>query len=178
MLIVDAFRSFQGLEDGLRRAAPLAELNLAYLEDPYQESLAPLAVELGRRTGIPIALGESRAGHRSYRDLIAAGVDVVRCDATVVGGVREFMAVVALASAHGLPVTPHVHAEVHVHFAAAIHDFYRGGIEYMLPDSGLDVLPALLRTQLELRDGRAVVSDRPGLGLDIDWDAVREHARG
>jgi L-alanine-DL-glutamate epimerase-like enolase superfamily enzyme len=47
----------------------------------------------------------------------------------------------------------------------------------MLPDSGLDVLPALLRTQLELRDGRAVVPDRPGFGLDLDWDAVRDYSR-
>jgi D-arabinonate dehydratase len=177
MLIVDAFRSFRGLEDGMRRVAPLAELGLAYLEDPFAESLAPLAVELGRRTGIAIGQGEGRAGHRSFRELIDAGVDVIRCDATVVGGVREFMAVAALASAHGRALTPHVHADIHVHLAAAMHDFYRGGIEYMLPDSGLDVLPALLRTPLEIRDGRAVVPDRLGFGLDLDWDAVREHAR-
>lgn len=176
-LIVDAFRSFAGMEDALRRVAPLAELDLAYLEDPFAESLAPLAVELGRRTGILIGQGEGRAGHRSFRELIDVGVDVLRCDATVVGGVREFMAVAALASAHGRALTTHVHADIHVHLAAAMHDFYRGGIEYMLPDSGLDALPALLRTQLELRDGRAVVPERPGFGLDLDWDAVREHAR-
>ena len=177
MLIVDAFRSFAGLEDAMRRVAPLAELGLAYLEDPFAESLPQLAAELGRRTGIAIGQGEGRAGHRSFRELIDAGIDVIRCDATVVGGVREFMAVAALASAHGKALTPHVHADIHVHLAAAMHDFYRGGIEYMLPDSGLDVLPALLRTPLELRDGRAVVPDRPGFGLDLDWDAVREHSR-
>ena len=178
LLIIDAFQSFSGLEDGLRRVAPLAELDVAYFEDPFHEGLAPLAVELGRRTGIAIGLGENRAGHRAFRELVDLGVDLIRCDATVVGGVREFMAVAALASAHGRPVMTHVHPHVHVHFAAAIDGFYPGGIEYMSPEFGLDVFPALLRTQLEIRDGRAVVPDRPGLGLDFDWDAVKGHSRG
>jgi L-alanine-DL-glutamate epimerase-like enolase superfamily enzyme len=172
-VVVDAFRSFTSLEDALRRIRLLEPFDLAYLEDPFSETLAPLVADLRRRSGIMIGLGENLAGHRSFRQLITSdAVDVVRCDATVVGGVREFMASTALASAYGLEVSAHVHPNIHVQFGAAISNLHRAGLEYMSPGSGLDGLDELLKTSLEVSNGNALVPDRPGLGLDWDWDAV------
>ena len=120
-----------------------------------------------------IGLGENLAGHRAFRELISSeAVDVVRCDATVVGGVSEFMASAALASAYGLEVSAHVHPNIHVQFGAAISNLHRAGLEYMAPDSGLDGLDDLLRPQAGGPQRRGSRPDRPGLGLDWDWDAV------
>ena len=178
-IVVDAFRSFVNLEDGLRRLRLLEPFDLAYVEDPFSDTLAPLLAELGRRSGMLIGAGESLAGHRAYREIIdTSAVDVVRCDATVVGGVREFMAVAALASARGLEVSTHVHPEVHVHFAAAVPNLHRAGLEYMAPELGLDVFHELTGGGLEIVDGDAEIPTRPGLGLDIDWSAVERYARG
>jgi L-alanine-DL-glutamate epimerase-like enolase superfamily enzyme len=179
LIVADAFRSFRSLDDALRRIRFLEPYGLSYLEDPFSESLAPLAAELRRRSGISIGLGETLAGHRAFRSLIAEGcVDVVRCDATVVGGVREFMATAALASAYGLSVSTHVHPDVHVHFAAAMPHIHPAGLEVMLPESGLDAFHLLLRTPLELQDGMVEVPARPGFGVDFDWAAIEEYARG
>lgn len=179
LLVVDAFRSFRSLDDALARIRLLEPYGLSYLEDPFSESLAPLVAELRRRSGMSIGLGETVSGHRAFRSLIAAGcVDVVRCDATVVGGVRELMATAALASAYGLSVSTHVHPEIHVHFAAALPNIHPAGLEMMLPTSGLDAFHMLLRTPLELRDGTVEVPDRPGFGVDFNWNAVEEYARG
>jgi L-alanine-DL-glutamate epimerase-like enolase superfamily enzyme len=176
-VVVDAFRSFTSLEDALRRLRLLEPFDLSYVEDPFSETLAPLVAELRRRSGMLIGLGENLSGHRAFRALIASdAVDVVRCDATVVGGVREFMASAALASAHGLEVSAHVHPNVHVQFGAAVANLHPAGLEYMPPDSGLDGLDDLLKTRLEVRDGNALLPDRPGLGLDWDWDAVARYA--
>jgi L-alanine-DL-glutamate epimerase-like enolase superfamily enzyme len=178
LVVADAFRSFRSLDDALARLRVLEPYGLSYLEDPFSESLAPLVAELRRRSGLSIGLGETLSGHRAFRALIAAGcVDVVRCDATVIGGVRELMATAALASAHGLSVSTHVHPDVHVHFAAALPNIHPAGLEVMLPASGLDAFHLLLRTRLELRDGNVKVPDRPGFGLDFDWDAVKEYTR-
>jgi len=177
IVVVDAFRSFTSLDDALRRLRLLEPFDLSYVEDPFSESLGPLAADLRRRTGMAIALGESLAGHRAFRALLQAdAVDVVRCDATVVGGVREFMAATSLASAWGLQVSAHVHANIHVHFAAALSNLHPAGLEYMPPGSGLDGLDDLLETTLELKDGCAVVPDRPGFGVDWNWDAVARYA--
>jgi len=178
LIVVDAFRTFRSLDDALARLRLLEPHDLSYLEDPFAESLVPLILELRRRTAVPIGLGENLSGHRTFRALIASGAaDVVRCDATVVGGVREFMAVAALASAHGLQLSTHVHPEIHVHFAAACANRHPAGLEVMLPTSGIDGFHRLLRSPLELTGGQIRVPDRPGLGLDIDWAAVTRHAR-
>ena len=177
-LVVDAFRSFASLEDALRRLRLIEAHDLSYVEDPFSESLAPLVAELRRRTGMLIGLGENLGGHRAFHQLIESdAVDVVRCDATVIGGVRELMASASLASARGLEVSTHVHPHVHVHFGAALGNLHPAGLEYLAPDSGLDAFHELLATQLEIRDGCAVVPDRPGLGLEFDWGAVERYAR-
>ncbi len=176
-VVVDAFRSFTSLEDALRRLRLLERFDLSYVEDPFSESLSSLVADLRRRTGMLIGLGENLSGHRAFHDLIESGaVDVVRCDATVVGGVREFMAATALASARGLEVSTHVHAPIHVHFGAALPHLHPAGLEYMDPAAGLDGLHELLDTQLEIRAGYALVPDRPGFGIDWNWDAVKRYS--
>jgi L-alanine-DL-glutamate epimerase-like enolase superfamily enzyme len=176
ILVADAFRSFTSLDDALRRLRLLEPFDLSYVEDPFSETLAPLVAELRRRSPILIGLGENLAGHRAFRELLeSAAVDVVRCDATVIGGVREFMAAAGLASARGLEVSAHVHANIHVHFGAALANLHPAGLEYMPPTSGLDGLDELLNATLEVRDGAALVPDQPGLGLDWNWDAVARH---
>jgi L-alanine-DL-glutamate epimerase-like enolase superfamily enzyme len=176
-IVVDAFRSFRNLDDALRRLRLLERYELAYVEDPFSESLAPLVADLRRRSGMLIGLGENLGGHRAYAGLIASGA-VVRCDATVVGGVREFMAAAALASARGLEISAHVHADVHVHFGAALGNLHPAGLEYVDPQSGVDGLHELLHSTLEISDGCVSVPARPGLGLDWNWDAVARYADG
>lgn len=177
MLVVDAFQGFRSLEDAVRRLRPLEPFDLSYVEDPFPMSLAPLASALRDRAGVLIGLGENASGSRAYRDLIAAGaIDVVRCDATVVGGVRDLLESAALVSTHGLELSTHVHPDVHVHFGAALGNLHAAGLEYMTPSQGLDGLHELLGTQLEIRHGAALVPDRPGLGIDWDWAAVERHA--
>lgn len=178
-IVVDAFRSFRNIDDAIDRLRLIEPLGLSYVEDPFSESVAPMVAELRRRSGLRIGLGETLSGHRAFRDLIATGaVDVVRCDATVVGGVREFIAAAALASAQGLEISTHVHPELHVHFAAAASNVHVAGLEVMLPSSGLDGLHRLLRTQLSVSEGHALVPEGPGLGLEFDWNAVAEFSRG
>ena len=178
VLVVDAFRSFRSLEDALRRLRLIDPYDISYLEDPFSESLAPLVTDLRRRTGMLVGLGENLGGHRAYRQLIESeAVDVVRCDATVIGGVRELMAAASLASARGLEISTHVHPHVHVHFGAVLGHLHPAGLEYLAPHTGLDVVDQLLATQMEIRDGCALVPDRPGLGLDFDWSAVERYTR-
>jgi L-alanine-DL-glutamate epimerase-like enolase superfamily enzyme len=178
-IVVDAFRSFKSIEDALRRLRLLEPFDISYVEDPFSESLPTLAAELRRRTGMLIGLGENLNGHRAFHALIESNaVDVVRCDATVVGGVREFMSTAALASARGLEISTHVHPNVHVHFGAALTNLHRAGLEYIRPESGVDGLHELLDVQLEIRDGCAVVPRGPGLGLAWNWEAVRRYSNG
>jgi L-alanine-DL-glutamate epimerase-like enolase superfamily enzyme len=177
-LVADAFRSLAGLEPAVDLIRRLLPYNLSYLEDPFSDTVPRLSVELRRRTGVSVGLGENLSGRHAFRDLIESGAaDVIRCDATVVGGVREFMAAACLAAAHGLPVSAHVHPAVHVHFAAALENLHPAGLEWMDPASGIDTLHELVQEELEIDGGAALVPNRPGLGLQWNWPAVERHAR-
>ncbi len=176
-LAVDAFRSFKDLDDAVRRVNAIKEYDIAFVEDPFHESLGLLAVDLRQRTGALIAFGESQSGHRSIASLIAQGfVDVVRIDALIIGGVREFMAAAALASARGLPVATHIHSEVHIHFAAAINNLYSGGLEYMNPANSVDVVHTLMKNPLTIVNGEALVPTGIGLGIEWDWEKIGKYA--
>jgi len=76
---------------------------------------------LAEGTTIPIASGENEYTRYGFRDLIATGaVPILNADAKVLGGVTEFMKVVALAQAHDLDIAPHGSQDIHVHLLASI----------------------------------------------------------
>ena len=75
------------------------------------------------------------------------------------------MKVVHLAEAHGLLVTSHGAHDIYVHLLAVapngayleVHGF---GLEKYMAHS------------LEMRDGMAIAPERPGHGIEFDWDAL------
>ena len=70
---------------------------------------------------IAIAGGEAEYTRWGFRDLIAGGcVDVAQPDICVCGGFSEWQKIVALASAYGVPVLPHVWGSG-IAVAAALH---------------------------------------------------------
>ena len=84
-LAVDAFRSFRNLDDALRRLRLLQPYDLAFVEDPFHDSLTHLLGDLRSKSGMLVTVGENLSDHRYYRPLIESGaVDLLRCDATVV----------------------------------------------------------------------------------------------
>ena len=68
-----------------------------------------------------LALGEDRAGLDDFVQILDRDhPDYLRADATVCGGITEFLRIAAVAGAHGRAVSPHVFPEVDVHLAAAV----------------------------------------------------------
>ncbi|HTD90302.1 MAG TPA: enolase C-terminal domain-like protein [Burkholderiales bacterium] len=82
-----------------------------------------------------------------------------------VGGITPWRRVPALAHAYGIPVCGHVLPEVHVQLATAIPNGYL--VEYV-PRSA-----AILKRMPEMKDGHLIASPSPGLGLELDREAVQ-----
>ena len=121
--------------------------DLTWLEDPFPARLAALVGPFRRAVDIPLALGEDRAGLDDFTALLELDIDVLRIDATVCGGITEFLRAAGVAAARGRSVSPHVFPEIHVHLAAALPERHRR------------------------RDGR------PALGRDTDRPAVAAAGR-
>ena len=138
---------------------------------------------------VPIAGGEAEYTRYGFRDFIAGGcVDIVQPDICVCGGISETMKIQALASAHNLRVVPHVWgsgvalaAGLQVCSALPLTPF--GYVPVPLQNEPViefdrtrnPLRDDLLTTHFTLHDGRVAVPDRPGLGVDVDPEALNRY---
>lgn len=151
------------------------DLRILFLEDPFPSEQVELSVRLRDETGARVALGEDGVGRWAFRDLMERHrPDVLRVDATVMGGISEAVKVCAMASTMGIPVFPHVFPEVHVHLAAAFPGIL--AVEMTDPRYETESLYRLFRGWVEVRDGDMTAPVEPGLGLRLDQAAVERFA--
>ena len=166
-IMVDAVESWS-LAYARRAGRVLQDAGIAWLEDPvHHHDVAGLA-SLRRRLDVPIAAGEHLYHLDGFRTLLEArAVDVVILDLARVGGVTPWRRIAGLAHAHGIPVCGHVVPEVQVHLLAAVASGYM--VEYVPRSAGI------LTSMPRCERGELVAPSSPGLGLELDADAVRRH---
>lgn len=163
------------VRDAQRFGALLADVPVAWLEEPVRHDDLPGWTRLAAATPLALAGGESLYGAAGFRDHLAAGVfDIVQPDLALCGGLSEGLRIAALAEAFERPVMPHVwgtavnfHASAH--FAAVLPD--RIGTARRLPffehDASDNPLRAALTDLTVEPDGTVPVPDGPGIGLDL-----------
>ena len=90
----------------------------------------------------------------------------------MLGGVSEWLKVAHAAATFDLPVAPHANANVHVHLTAAVPNGLV--VEYFLLERDIYNFERLLTpaTRLQPRDGMLPVPTAPGLGMELDEEAV------
>jgi L-alanine-DL-glutamate epimerase-like enolase superfamily enzyme len=138
--------------------------NLTWIEEPLDaydvEGHAALAAELDT----PIATGEMLASVLEHISLIQNNsVDFIQPDAPRVGGITQFLKICALAEAKKLQLAPHFAMEIHLHLAAAYE--LEPWVEHF------DWLDPLFNERLEIKGGRMLVPNRPGLGITLSEQA-------
>ncbi len=95
----------------------------------------------------------------------AGGVSFPEPDLSNCGGVTVWVKVARLAEAHNLPVTSHGVHDLHVHLLAAVPN------KSYLEVHGFG-LERFIAEPLKIEDGIATASERPGHGVDLDWQAL------
>ena len=179
-LMVDVQYAFDSVERAVRCADALAELDVFFLETPlWVDDLAEYA-DLQRRTSMRIAQGEWLSTRHEFAALIDTGIAVVQPDIGRVGGITEARRVCDMAAAAGRLVVPHAW-KTGISVAVAAH------LAMVTPNMPFfEFLPAELcesRLRKELTNDELVFVDgtlrppaRPGLGIELDRDALEEFA--
>jgi L-alanine-DL-glutamate epimerase-like enolase superfamily enzyme len=170
----DAHWTWNTLTEAKRVCRELDGMGLNFLEDPFSASDLRLTHELRRHLVTPIAAGEDVFGARVISDLVS-GIDILRVDATTVGGLTGAIEAINLAAAAGKTVFPHVFAPLHLHLACAFPNVE--GVEWITQESGADPLHQLLNNVPVVKDGKMRPSDEPGVGISVDWNAVERLSR-
>ncbi len=130
-------------------------------------------------TDLRIAGGEMTRELYEFRDLIAAGaLDVLQPDASLVGGLNGLRRVALMAQEHNLVFTPHTWTNgmgvvANAHLAAGLCDAAFFEFPYDPPEWDLDRRDYMLMSPLKAdSSGMIVLSDRPGMGYGLNFDAL------
>ena len=164
-LMLDANMKY-GADEAIRAARAFRDYDPLWLEEPISpEDIAGHARVL-RCGGLPIAAGENLRTLQDFKNYISAeAVSFPEPDVTNCGGVSVFMKIAALAEACNLPVTSHGAHDITVHLLAACPN--RSYLE--AHGFGLD---NYIAHPLEIASGKAIAPERPGLGLEFDWERL------
>jgi L-alanine-DL-glutamate epimerase-like enolase superfamily enzyme len=157
------------VEKALRAVRAFEKYDLYWIEEPT----IPDDVEGHRRIEtegpIPVATGENLHSIYEFRQMIAeGGISFPDADISNVGGITALMKVAHIAEAYNRNLTTHGIQEMHVSCLAAIPNASLLEIHAFRVDD-------FLIQQLEIKDGYAYASDRPGHGVEIDWDKIAKH---
>ncbi|MFN3506441.1 MAG: mandelate racemase/muconate lactonizing enzyme family protein [Allorhizobium sp.] len=164
-----------------RRAA---DYGLDWFEEPVVPEHLAAYREVRAKQPIPVAGGETWHSRWGMKEPIETrAVDIVQPDLAGVGGFTEAKRVADLAALHGVRVVPHVWGTA-VHIAAALQF-----IAAMVPDP-VRVNPvepilefdrtdnpfrqAVIQTPIEHENGVVSIPNAPGLGIEINRDALEE----
>jgi L-alanine-DL-glutamate epimerase-like enolase superfamily enzyme len=164
------------IDDCIAFARAVEPLDIFWLEEPLHWYLQPADfVRLASATPIPLAHGERELTRFTVRDFIAQGaIRYVQFDSTRYAGFTEALRVAQLAEQHGVMIAPHTVPELHGHLVAA---FPRCGFGVESHgDAHRDpVSSGLYRERAQVRDSHLHLNDKPGFGVEIDWEFVKRY---
>lgn len=171
---IDVNGAWQDAETAAGYSRALVDEGVAFVEEPMLTENLPGLRAFCEASPVPVASGETDSGRWAFRELIGAGIDILRPDATVAGGISEWLKVHALAAAWGRAVIPHDFPHVHIHLAAGLAGV--DAVEWVTTAGGISNFHYLARAPLQPRGGMLAAPTEPGLGLTLDWDAVERYA--
>lgn len=181
-LMVDAGGSEQfwphGLNWARETARMLANYGIVWFEEPLPPDDLEGYVELTRSSPVPIASGEVLTRRQSFLPwLERRAVDIVQPDATKNGGLSESRRIAWMAQDHNIQLVPHgwntavgLAADLQLSAAMPVARY----VEYLTPCAYIENL-TVSRFQPDA-SGLLPISDRPGLGIEIDRESLRRYS--
>jgi len=172
-LAVDANQGWTP-QEAIRFSQLAQDLNLMWFEEPCQWQNDRRAMrEVRSRGTIPICAGQSEFSAAGCRDLMEIGsIDYCNFDSSWSGGPTEWRRAAAMATTFDVKMAHHEEAHVSAHLLASIpHGTF---VEFFHPQRD-PIWHNLIANAPALKDGKMQLSDRPGLGWELDEDYISKY---
>jgi D-galactarolactone cycloisomerase len=177
IVMTDANQGYT-VDVGLKAAEVFAETGVFWLEEPlFADDIAGHA-RLRETTGMPIAVGENLQMCSAFEDFVMRqAVDFLQPDVARAGGITEIKKIAVLGASHRVPISFHTWGDAvalaaSIHLSAAIPECTVMELDYTYNPLRAE----LLRQPLEVESGFLVPPDKPGLGIELDADALERFA--
>ena len=173
----DAYWS-NGYKWALNAARMLASYEVYWFEEPLQPDALEEYILLREHSPIAIAGGEVLTRRQSFQPWLQAhAFDIVQPDVTKVGGISEERRIAWMAQDHGVRFIPHgwntavgLAADLQLASAFPATDL----VEYLTGSPFIDDI-TIGGWQLDA-DGMLSIPTQPGLGLELDPDAIARYS--
>jgi len=145
-----------------------------FVEEPVPQENVDALKEVSSKVPFPIATGERLLTRWGFREIFEKqAVAYIQPDTSHAGGISELVKIANMAEVYYMHIMPHC-AIGPIAFTASLH------VDAVVPnfliqeqiDQGLGA--GLLTEDLQVVDGHIELPTKPGLGIDIDEEAVAE----
>ena len=161
----------------IRQIRAVQDYNIHFFEEPVPPDNLDALAEVRRNiSGTDLATGERLFSRWEYRQLIERQlVDVIQPDVCHCGGISELRRIASAAETYYIRVAPHnpngpVATAASIQLSAAIPNF--DILEYAIPaPESMEIVKKPLRQE----EGHFVLTDAPGLGIDLDEEEMKKH---
>ncbi len=145
-----------------------------WIEEPLFAENVDAMAELRRLSQIPIATGERLFTKWDFRELLEKqAAQIIQPDPIHCGGILETKKIAAMAEAYYVQTAPHC-PYFHIALATAIQ-IDACIPNFLIQEGGRLRGKWLVKEPLEVVNGYINLPTKPGLGVEVDLDAVEEH---
>ena len=157
------------MNDAILRGRMLDDEGLYWIEEPVRHDDYTGCARIAAELRTPIQTGENLVDtFELIHALEARAMDYVMPDLQRIGGVTGWMRAAAITHAYGMEMSSHLFPEYSAHLLAVTPTAH--WLEYM------DWANPIVAEPLQIKDGHAIIADRPGSGITWNEDAVKRYA--
>lgn len=150
----------------------------AWFEEPVPHTNINAMVEVARRSPVPIATGESFSNKQQFAELLKYDVvNILQPEPLNLGGLLPARIIAGMVDAHFGVIAPHsaqgpVCSAACAQLNASIPNFF---IHEIFDEFNEPWEKQIVTHPVEVVNGFIEVSDRPGLGIDLNIEEIRKH---
>jgi L-rhamnonate dehydratase len=158
-----------------RLAEMVKPLGISFFEEPLTQNDVPGMAQLRRATGMPLACGQNEGLAFRFRDLLhAEAIDYAQPNVAISGGFSQCVKIAGMAQAFNISIANGGAWGFHnMHLQAGVANGTLVEHHYL----AVELCKQIYRALPEPSDGYFAMSDAPGLGFEVNRDAVREIAK-
>lgn len=175
-IIIEGHGRFD-IPTAVRVGHDLGEFDILWFEEPIPPQNLEGLAEVKRRVNVPISAGERLYNRWEFRSLFELkAADFIQPDVSHAGGIMELKKIAAMAEAYHIPICPHnpsgpIANAATLQLAACVPNFYL--LETMSSD--VPWRKDISTEDVKFENGEMFISDKPGLGIDINVDEIKKH---
>ena len=176
-ILLDANGAWPDSSTAISALRRMREHRPYWIEEPVRADNVAAMARVAEALDWPVATGELESTRWAFADLLERkAADILQPDATVVGGVGEWLNVAHMAAAFDVPIAPHYNWDVHTQLVASIPNGLF--IEYFVRGSDVKVFDEVIENPIYPKDGYISPRTEPGFGIVLRKEKLEQYRIG